>query len=72
MSAQEGVPMFGAFRFNETTRNLEHVGLSSEAGLDARGYTSMACVPCRVRKVSVWLLLGSIQSSSATLLILSV
>lgn len=47
--------MFGAFRLNETTRDLEHVNLVPGSGLDARGYTLMACDPCRARKVSVGL-----------------
>lgn len=44
--------MFGTFRYNETTKDHEHIKLSNADGVDARGYTLVACDFCRARKVS--------------------
>jgi len=44
--------MFGTFRYNKTTKNLEHIQLSNDDNVDARGNTLVACDPCRAQKVS--------------------
>lgn len=44
--------MFGTFRYNKTTDEYEHVEISSEDSVDARGYAIAACDPCRSRKAS--------------------
>lgn len=44
--------MFGTFRYNKQTKNHEHVEISTANGVEARGYTSVACDYCRFRKVS--------------------
>lgn len=44
--------MFGTFRYSKTTKNLEYIQLSNDDNIDARGYTLVACDPCRASKVS--------------------
>ncbi|KAK3315924.1 hypothetical protein B0H66DRAFT_640848 [Apodospora peruviana] len=43
--------MFGALRWNEATKDHEHIKLSSDDSVDARGYTLVACDQCRIRKL---------------------
>ncbi len=43
--------MFGTFRYNKDTESYDHVKLSAANGVEARGYTAMACDSCRARKV---------------------
>lgn len=43
--------MFGTFRYNNTLKEAEYVELSRESGVDARGYTLLACALCRARKL---------------------
>ncbi|KAJ6131752.1 hypothetical protein N7471_006967 [Penicillium samsonianum] len=43
--------MFGTFRYNKQTKNHEHVEISTANGVEARGYTSVACDYCRFRKL---------------------
>ncbi|EHK97213.1 hypothetical protein M7I_7023 [Glarea lozoyensis 74030] len=42
--------MFGTFRYNKTTKDLEHIQLSSDDIVDARGHTLVACDQCRAQK----------------------
>ena len=44
--------MFGIFRYSNTTNDYEHVELSNDDDVDARGHTLVACDLCRARKVS--------------------
>jgi hypothetical protein len=48
--------MFGTFRYSKTTKDYEHVELSNDDNVDARGYTLLACDSCRARKVVLVLL----------------
>lgn len=50
---KENEDMFGTFRYNKTTRNLDHIQLSNDDNVDARGHTLVACDPCRAQKVSI-------------------
>ncbi|KAK9774989.1 putative Zn(2)-C6 fungal-type domain-containing protein [Seiridium cardinale] len=43
--------MFGAFRVNASNKDNEFVDLSTVSGVDARGYTLVACDSCRSRKL---------------------
>ncbi|KAG6366024.1 hypothetical protein INS49_000200 [Diaporthe citri] len=43
--------MFGTFRYNNSLKEAEYVELSRESGVDARGYTLLACTLCRARKL---------------------
>ncbi|EPE25382.1 Zn2/Cys6 DNA-binding protein [Glarea lozoyensis ATCC 20868] len=43
--------MFGTFRYNKTTKDLEHIQLSSDDIVDARGHTLVACDQCRAQKL---------------------
>ncbi|CAI7600602.1 unnamed protein product [Penicillium glandicola] len=43
--------MFGTFRYNKDTKNHDHVEISTANGVEARGYTSIACDFCRSRKL---------------------
>lgn len=47
------IEMFGTLRYNDITKKHEHVELVSPSGIEARGYTAVACHPCRARKVNV-------------------
>jgi hypothetical protein len=44
--------MFGTFRYNRNTNDHEHIEISRADGLEARGFTRVACKSCRDRKVS--------------------
>ncbi|KIX00547.1 uncharacterized protein Z518_09612 [Rhinocladiella mackenziei CBS 650.93] len=44
--------MFGTFRYNTDTKDVEHVKLGRVDGFEARGYTRKACNSCRTRKVN--------------------
>lgn len=44
--------MFGTFRYNRNTNDHEHVEISRADGVEARGFTRVACNSCRDRKVS--------------------
>ncbi|KAI5925563.1 hypothetical protein F4810DRAFT_708512 [Camillea tinctor] len=43
--------MFGTIRYNNSTKDYEHIELSKADGVEARGYTSLACSACRSRKL---------------------
>jgi hypothetical protein len=43
--------MFGAFRYSKTTNEYDHVELSNDDTVDARGYAIVACDLCRAQKV---------------------
>ncbi|KUI72653.1 hypothetical protein VM1G_08242 [Cytospora mali] len=43
--------MFGTFRYNDSMNEAEYVELSPNSGVDARGYTLVACNLCRARKL---------------------
>jgi hypothetical protein len=57
--------MFGTFRYSKTTKDYEHVELSNDDNVDARGYTLLACDSCRARKVLL-VLLQLIQFASGS------
>ncbi len=44
--------MFGTFRYNSGTKEVEHVELERADGFEARGYSRTACNECRTRKVN--------------------
>ncbi|EFR00427.1 hypothetical protein MGYG_03431 [Nannizzia gypsea CBS 118893] len=43
--------MFGTIRYDKDTNSREHVELQRASGLEARGYTPIACDRCRSRKL---------------------
>ncbi|KAJ5326207.1 uncharacterized protein N7506_009309 [Penicillium brevicompactum] len=43
--------MFGTFRYNRNTNDHEHVEISRADGVEARGFTRVACNSCRDRKL---------------------
>ncbi|CAI7639581.1 unnamed protein product [Penicillium bialowiezense] len=43
--------MFGTFRYNRNTNDHEHIEISRADGVEARGFTRIACNSCRERKL---------------------